>query len=243
MEKANKRIEIIDALRGLSVMLMVIHHLLYNIWWFLEGPRWLFKNPVFDILHLIFAGLFIFLSGVSSRLSRDNIKRGAVVIVLAVVVSYVTIRIVDMPIWFGILHLLGFLMLFYGITYKFWNIIPKKIAPFIYVMFIVLSALARRDLQLSSDTAWVRDILWILGWRQEGYESRDYFTILPWVFVFLLGTWAGWYIIEKKLPSFLYRVKPPVFPAIGRKALLIYILHQPVLYALTMWIRQLLKHS
>ena len=238
MEKSNRRIEIIDALRGLSVVLMVIHHLLFNIWQFLDGPRWLFTNPVFDILHLIFAGLFIFLSGVSSRFSQDNIRRGAIVAVFAVIITYVTVRVVNMPIWFGILHLLGFSMLFYGLTHKVWNLIPKMIAPYAYIAAIVLSVMALSDMHLTSDTAWMRDGLWILGWRQVGYVSHDYFPILPWIFVFLLGTWAGWFIKERKLPTGFYNIKPPIFPAIGRKALIIYLLHQPILYGLVMlWLR------
>ena len=234
------RVEIIDALRGLSVVLMVIHHLLYNIWQFLDGPSWLFSNPVFDVLHYIFAGLFIFLSGVSSRLSKDNVKRGSIVITLAVVITFVTVRVIEMPIWFGILHLLGFSMLFYALTHKVWNIIPKIFAPVIYIAGIVISAMARTYVPLTSENAWMRDLLFILGWRQPGYVSRDYFPILPWIFVFLLGTWAGWYVVERKLPAGFYRLKPPVLPAIGRKALIIYILHQPVLYSLVMWIASIL---
>ena len=232
--QSDKRIEIIDALRGLSVVLMVIHHLLYNIWQFLGGPRWLFTNPVFDVLHIVFAGLFIFLSGVSSRFSQDNIKRGAIVAVFAMIITYVTVRAVQMPIWFGILHLLGFSMLFYGLTHKVWNLIPKIIAPFIYVAAIVFSVIALRNMNLTSEIAWIRDGFWILGWRQVGYVSHDYFPLLPWIFVFLLGTWAGWYIKERKLPAGFYRIKPPIFPAIGRKALLIYLLHQPILFGLVM---------
>ena len=234
MESSRRRIEIIDALRGLSVVLMVIHHLLYNIWIFLDGPRWLFTNPVFDVLHYIFAGLFIFLSGVSSRFSRDNKKRGAFVLIFAVIITYITVRIINMPIWFGILHLLGFSMVFYGLTYKIWNFIPKIIAPVIYIAGIIFSVYALSYMQLTSDIVWIRDGLWIMGWRQVGYVSRDYFPILPWIFVFLLGTWAGWYIRERKLPSRFYSIKPPFFPAVGRKALFIYLLHQPVLYGLVM---------
>ena len=234
MERSSRRIEIIDALRGLSVVLMVIHHALYNVWQFLGGPEWLFTNPVFDVLQVLFAGLFIFLSGVSSRFSHDNIKRGAIVAVFAMIITYVTVRVVDLPIWFGILHLLGFSMLFYGLTYKIWNLIPKIIAPFAFIAGIVFSVIMLNDLQPTSDTVWIRDGLSILGWRQPGFTSRDYFPILPWIFVFLLGTWAGWFIRERKLPSGFYRIKPPFFPAVGRKALLIYILHQPILYGLTM---------
>ena len=60
------RIELMDALRGLAVCLMVLHHFLYDLCEFLGAPWWLFTNPVFDVLHYFFAGLFIFLSGISS---------------------------------------------------------------------------------------------------------------------------------------------------------------------------------
>ena len=238
MKEKKKRIEIIDALRGFSVVLMVIHHLLYNLVNFMDAPPWFFSNPVFDILHYIFAGLFIFLSGVSSRFSRGNVERGSIVIVLAVLITYVTNRM-DMPIWFGILHLLGFSMLFFGLTQKIWDLIPRRAAPVVFVILIVASALAIRNTGLTSEYIVLRDLFWVLGWSQPGYYSYDYFPLLPWIFVFLLGTWAGIYIRDRKLPGWFYEVKPPVFPAIGRKALLIYILHQPVLYALVMGIARL----
>ena len=44
-----KRIEIIDALRGFSVIMMVCHHFLYDLVEFLNAPGWLFEIPVFDI--------------------------------------------------------------------------------------------------------------------------------------------------------------------------------------------------
>ena len=249
--KAKKgRIELIDGLRGLAVALMVIHHLLYNLAAFLGAPWWLFTNPLFDVLHYIFAGLFVFLSGVSSRFSRSNIKRGLIVIAVAAVISIVTYYM-NMPIWFGILHLLGFLMLLFGLTGKLWNRIPRKAAPFIYIALLIAGALIVERISLTSDKLWLRNLLAILGWRQPGafdrallpwhpdfvFGSYDYFPILPWIFVFLLGTWAGLYIRERKLPDWFYNAKPPVFPKIGRKALIIYILHQPVLYGLVMGIK------
>jgi len=240
MNEKKKRIEIIDALRGLSVVLMVIHHLLYNLAAFLDAPWWLFTNPVFDFLHYVFAGLFISLSGISSRFSRGNVERGSIAIVLAVLITYVTYRM-EMPIWFGVLHLLGFSMLFFGLTHKFWDLIPRKAAPVIYIVLIVGTALAKTRLDLTAESAWMRDVLSVLGWPQQGFRSFDYFPILPWLFVFLLGTWAGLYIRERKLPEWFYEAKVPVFPKIGRKALLIYVLHQPVLYALVMGISYLLN--
>jgi len=250
MAEQKKRIELIDGLRGLSVVLMVIHHLLYNLAAFLDAPWWVFTNPVFDVLHYFFAGLFIFLSGVSSRFSRSNIKRGLIVIALAIVISAVTFFI-GMPIWFGILHLLGFLMLFYGLTHRLWERIPGKVAPLIYIPLIVAGAVAYAQASLTSGSLWVRNILAVVGFRQTDkfqadllpwdpgfvFGSYDYFTILPWLFVFLLGTWAGYYIRERKLPGWFYEYKPPFFPMVGRKALIIYVLHQPILYGAVIGIR------
>jgi len=235
MNEKNKRIEIIDALRGLSVVLMVIYHMLYNLTAFLDAPSWFFSNPVFNILSPFFAGLFIFLSGVSSRFSRGNVERGAIAIVLAVLITYVTHRM-DMRITFGVLHLLGFSMLFFGLTQKFWDFIPRKAAPYIFTALILASSLAKSHFSPVAENLWLRDILSVLGWRQQGFISNDYFPLLPWLFVFLLGTWAGLYIRERKLPGWFYDKTVPVFPKIGRKALLIYVLHQPVLYGIVMGI-------
>ena len=252
-ERKNRknRIQIIDALRGCAVLLMVIHHLLYNFVYFLDAPEWLFTNPVFDVLHYTFAGLFIFLSGVSSRFSRSNIRRGSIAIALALAISAVTYYM-EMPIWFGVLHLLGFSMLFFGLTRKLWDIIQrmdgrnestlrKYFAPFIFTILIVVSSLATANIKLLVENSFLRILISVLGWPQPGFVSYDYFPILPWIFVFLLGSQAGLYIVERKLPTRFYEAVFPFFPAVGRKALLIYILHQPVLYAVVMGIKYIIS--
>ena len=233
MEEKKSRIELIDALRGLAVTLMVIHHALYNMAVFLGAPWWLYKNPVFDVLQAIFIGLFIIISGVSSRFSRGNVERGSIVIVIAVIISYVTFRM-DMPITFGILHLLGLLMIFYGLTRKLLDKIPGKIAPAIYITLTIASALARVFFSPTTDNLVLRDILSVLGWKQHGFVSFDYQTVLPWIFVFLFGTWAGRYIREGKFPKWFYEKKVPFFPLVGRHALLVYVLHQPILFGIAM---------
>jgi uncharacterized membrane protein len=229
-----ERIDLIDALRGFAVILMVAHHALFDAVELLRAPRWLFTNPVFDALHWLFAGLFIALSGVSSRFSRSNVKRGAKVILVAVAITAVTL-VMGMPIWFGILHLLGFCMLIYGLAQRALDRVPARFAPFLYAGLTVLSALAVNLFPVRSHS------LWILGWPFPGFSSADYFPLFPWVFVFLLGTWAGKLIVEKRFPGWFYAFTMPLLPAVGRQALIIYILHQPVLYGLTMAVLYLVK--
>lgn len=231
LESERKRIDLIDAARGLSVILMVIHHALYDLVVFLGAPSWLFWNPVFNFLHYIFAGLFIFLSGVSSQFSRSNVKRGIKVFAIAIVLTFITsLPFVDAPIRFGVLHLLGFCMAFYGLTRRVWDTIPRKLAPLLYVVLLVGTALAVQFVTI--DVSW----LWMFGWTSPDFFSADYFPIFPWLFVFLLGTWAGVYIIERRLPEWFYEKRVALLPAVGKKALLIYVLHQPVLYGIVMLI-------
>ena len=79
--------------------------------------------------------------------------------------------------------------------------------------------------------------LWLFGFTTPDFASADYFPLLPWFFVFLLGTWAGRYVKAGRLPQWFYTARAPRLALVGRHALLLYVLHQPLLYALTMLLR------
>jgi len=242
MNRTGSRIQSIDALRGFCVVLMCIHHLLYDICAFLGAPWWLFTNPVLDTLHYLFAGCFILLCGVSSRFSHSNIRRGLKTVLVALALSAVT-WLVDrfclhcfgeeagVLIVFGVLHLLGFCMLFYGLTGKLWEKIPGYLLIPLCVLGILLTARFVRGI-FGYESHW----LFPLGMLSEGFHSADYFPIIPWIFVFLIGTWLGGLIQAGKLPAWFYNAKFPFFPAAGRHALLVYILHQPILAGLTLFV-------
>lgn len=238
MEK-QKRIDILDAARGLALILMVIHHGLLDLIVLCGAPEWFFSNPVFDVLHYIFAGLFIFLSGLCCRLSRNNLKRGLICFGVALAMQVVTsLPFIGEPIRFGILHMLGFSMVFFALTRRAWDAIPRKTAPVFYVVLIVLTAWLVENTTIPEVLArWIFPV----GWTYRGFYSADWFPLFPWLFVFLLGTWAGLYVVERKLPERFYTFTCPVLPQIGRKSLLIYVLHQPILYAVIYAVKLIFK--
>lgn len=222
-----KRIEIIDALRGFAVILMVCHHFLYDLVEFLDAPSWLFTNPVFDILQPFFASVFIALCGVSSNFSRSNIKRGIFTLAVAICITGVTV-ILEMPIIFGVLHLLSVCMIFYGITQKLWEKIPKTVLLIFSMLGIIISSYCVNNIEIHSEH------LWMFGWKYDGFLSYDYFPLFPWIFVFLLGACVGYCVKENRFPKWFYETKVPVLPFIGRHALVVYIIHQPILYGITL---------
>ena len=230
MGQTKQRIELMDAMRGLALCLMVIHHFLYDLCAFCGAPWWLFTNPVFDPLHYFFAGLFILLSGVSSNFSRSNVKRGLKALAVSLGITVVT-YFMGMVIVYGVLHLLGTCMLLYGLTQKFWEKLNGK-APWVTPALSAVGVLATAKLVNGYPTTTPH--LWMFGLTTPDFTSSDYFPLLPWMFVFLLGTWAGRYVREGKLPRWFYETKAPHLAAVGRQSLLIYVVHQPVLYGLTM---------
>jgi len=232
---SSRRIELLDAARGLCIILMIMHHTAFDLVTMLGVPQWIFYNPLVNYLEYFFAGVFILISGVSSRFSRSNVKRGFKVILAALVITVATWRF-NMIVIFGILHFLGVCMVFYGLTSKLWDKISVKAAPFLYLGLTAVSAYVLNLLNPVKIT-W----LWFLGLWANGFYSADYFPIFPWIFVFLLGTWLGKAIKDEKLPDWFYTYKPPVLPQIGRKALLIYMLHQPIIMGIVMSLKWYLK--
>ncbi len=69
-----------------------------------------------------------------------------------------------------------------------------------------------------------------LGFPQRGFFSTDYFSLLPWVFLFLTGFYLHKLVQKKDMLGKLFSWRIPVLDVIGRHSLLIYLLHQPVIF-------------
>lgn len=67
------------------------------------------------------------------------------------------------------------------------------------------------------------------GFYPDWFYSTDYFGLLPWLFLF----WAGYYLhkaVGRRRMEPLRRSVCPALGWMGRHSLLLYLLHQPVIY-------------
>ena len=81
-----------------------------------------------------------------------------------------------------------------------------------------------------------------LGFPHSGFFSTDYFPLVPWIFLFLTGLFLFRITNDKGWNEKLFaRGQVPLLNLIGRNSLLVYLLHQPVLYGLGMLFFYVLK--
>ena len=219
------RIVLLDLWRGLALLFMIGHHICYDFVYFgFREYAFLHTLPV-KMLHYLSAYPFIFLAGTSSCFSRNNLRRGLKVLICALLVSIVT-EWIGNSIRFGILHFLGLSMVLYSLFSTSLNRIPNWIAPVLWLALFVVTKLWTEDIIVES--RW----LWIFGFPYVGFYSSDYFPMLPWVFLFLLGSWFGGVLQANREHPLLQLSCPQWLLWPGQHTLVIYLVHQPLLYGI-----------
>ena len=115
----------LDELRGLAILLMVAHHAAWDLDQIFGIAIPLLRHPLVLALQALFAGLFIFISGMVCNVSHSNLRRGFLTLLCALAVTVVTaLAMPRQTVWFGVLHLLAVCMLLYAWGEKLWRRIP-----------------------------------------------------------------------------------------------------------------------
>lgn len=230
MTPQKQRIWELDALRGICILGMIAVHLILDLAYFSDRP---FSPPVW-FLYLQRYGylLFVLLSGVCAVLARKSFQRGQMVFFAGLLVSYVTmffdfvLGYYHLRVWFGILHMLGVCMMLYPPFRR----LPVWLVALLGVAFVLLG------IWLRTQTVTV-NYLFPLGLRPERFfTGSDYFPLFPGLGWFLLGTVIGKTAYGKG-QSLLLRINAEFcilkfLRRIGQNSLLIYLLHQPILFLL-----------
>jgi uncharacterized membrane protein len=235
---ANRHWEI-DALRGVAITMMVIYHMAYDLVLFgyyqanvLIGPWRIFGRTT--------ASLFILLVGVSLAISfarsdrlergwshyKKYLVRGLKLIGWGMVITLVTWAYMGKPVViFGILHVIGAItILVYPFLSLHWANLP--IGAAMIGLGVYLN-------QLPVSHPW----LLLFGLRPRTLFQVDYFPLLPWFGVALLGVFIGQQLYPEgtrkfKLPNWHEKPGPKELIWLGRRSLAVYLIHQPILIAI-----------
>ncbi|MDD6220114.1 MAG: heparan-alpha-glucosaminide N-acetyltransferase domain-containing protein [Clostridia bacterium] len=244
--KGKKRIHMLDELRGLAVFCMVFYHAFYSmseIFGMKAGTELL---KFFMPAQPYFAALFIVISGISSRLSHDNTKRGVRLLLVALGLTVITAVIMPLmgfdgaQIYFGILHLLSLSMLVFSLARKGLDKVNPVLGVCICALLYALTFNVSNGFLgfpgkfgiALPDILYQTNYFMPFGFYSQSFYSADYFPLLPHAFMFLIGTFVGVYAASGAFPAFSYKQRSKFLSFLGRHALIIYIIHQPIIYVI-----------
>lgn len=212
------RLELVDFLRGFAVILMLIYHLFFDLNYFgkvsLNSPFWYFF-PRF------IGGNFIFVAGISlslakrkygEHLTRKTVKRAATYLLLGMIITAVTLP-TPCYVRFGILHFFG-LAVILGSFFAGYRKLSAAAGVLLFIVGLVLNQIPVGGEYL----------VW-LGVMPAGFCTLDYYPLLPWLGVMLVGISVGnQFNLNYRLPDFL-----KVVNFLGRRSLTIYMVQHPVI--------------
>lgn len=239
------RIDIIDAVRGFVIIMMILFHICYDTELVFGVDIPFFTGSFKNVILIIFPTWFFVISGICTAFSHNLLKRGVFLFLVGEVITLVTsIAVPDNLILFGAITSIGVSMILYYFCRKLVSKVPWVLLFTVcLIAFVIFSDFAgARELnfifvKVPLDLGSANQYLYPFGIVYDGFHSSDYFPLVPYFFAFLSGTALSVPIAQKKLPQWFYTKKIPFLNKMGRYSLIIYIVHQPVILAVFMIIK------
>lgn len=239
-----KRYAMLDALRGLTLISMIAYHTVWDMVYIFEVDWAWYKSDMAYVWQQSICWSFILLSGFCWSFGRVKWKRGLTVFLAGVVITVVTL--IAMPgqrIVFGVLTFLGTAMLLMIPLDK----VLRKCTPAIGCVISFFLFLLTRNINegnlgferielLELPEHWYQG--WVatyLGFTESSFFSTDYFSVLPWMFLFITGYFLHGVFQKKQWFGFLEKGRIAMLQNFGRYSLWIYMLHQPIAYGV-LWV-------
>ena len=237
-----KRYHLLDGIRGATLISMIAYHAAWDLVYIAGvGWPWYHTQGAYYWQQSI-CWTFILLSGFCMNLSFHKWKRGLVVSGGGLLVTAVTLVFMyEDRVIFGVLTFLGCAMLLTALLERWLKKVHAVIgfAASAYLFYLFREVNSGFLQILPGMTAALPETLYrglpatFLGFTESGFYSTDYFSLLPWIFLFWCGFYLG-ILLQKdgtmNSRIMMWNVKPLSF--LGRNSLLVYLLHQPVLYML-----------
>ncbi len=243
---STKRYAVLDSLRGLTLISMIAYHATWDMAYLfdIKGNWAWFESDWSYAWQQSICWSFILLSGFCWSFGRRKWKRGLLVLAAGAVISAVTLLVMpDDRILFGVLTFLGSAML---LLIPLDKVLRKCEPVWGGVVSAVLFFVTRNvnDRELGFEGIHLVDLPeglyhgWLatyVGFTERGFFSTDYFSLLPWMFLFLVGYFLYGIFRKKNWFGILEKGKCQLLEMLGKHSLLIYMLHQPLVYGV-LWV-------
>lgn len=237
-----KRIYWIDNVRALALISMILYHGVWDLV-YLFGMDWgWYEGTPAHIWQQSICWTFILLSGFCWSFSKNPLKQGILVNLCGFLVTFVTILFdYDSRVIFGVLNLIGTSALLLILFRPVFEKLPAVCgAVGMFLMFMLTYRINYRSIGIFSIELWelpmqlYRNLFTAFwGFPKASFYSTDYFSILPWSFLYFTGYFLHrmWKSLNLPCPSFFNR-KLAVLTWVGKNSLFIYLLHQPVIFVI-----------
>ena len=226
----SERILWIDVVRGISILAMITFHFAFDLMYFgfaksnlIYQPDWRLFERMIAFSFLFIAGLSLFITHGSSINWKSFIRRYGMTALCAALISIVTYILfnVDM-IRFGILHAIAVSGLISLLLLKL-NSLSLTLLAF---LILLINLLIPQPLQGNYFWQW-------LIYTTETPNSLDYRPIIPWITPFILGMasfqfFTKWGLLETR--NGIVHRELAILSWLGRNSLIIYLIHQPILF-------------
>lgn len=238
--ETRKRLYWVDNARAIAMISMIVYHIMWDLVYLYGVKAEWYHGKMAFIWQQSICWTFIFLAGFCSHISKRPIKQGMIINFWGIVIMAVTQ--VFMPgngVWFGVLTLIGSCYLLVGILHRVFDKIPAWVGVIGAVICFVITYpvsdgyIGSLGLELFDlpKSLYHNMFTAYLGFPQRGFSSTDYFPLIPWMFWFFCGVF-GHVLWKKYRPEILEssNIRLPIISALGRYSLVIYVLHQPLIY-------------
>ena len=238
---SQRRVGMLDLLRGSAMILVVLYHFLYDLVIIAQVnlPQWLTPGqPVMEKIHIGFLWVLFVVSGICSGYSKDLLRRGVLLYLAGFAVTLVSVLwIPTFPIVFGVISCIGACMVLIALCGKWLDRLPWPIVTLLgVILWLVFAHFEDGVLHLGFKDVAIHlpdvEHLYPLGIKSDSFLSRDYFPIIPFIFMFLVGRGLHRPIAKGGFPKWFYTSHCRPVEWIGRHSLVIYAVHQPILIGL-----------